>query len=173
VSNVSQIRSDASASWPVGHIGWVFAGTPSFEGSVARFLAEGLPRGELLMCVAEDPGADRWPTALLRDGRLVVASVAEVYGVDRVVDAGEQHRTYTAWLDEAMADGFKGIRLAADSTSLVATPERLQAWTTWEQVADRFMAKNPFTGLCAFDRYRVEAEALSAVIDLHSVTRAP
>lgn len=164
---------DAASSWPAGHVGWVFAGVPSFEGAVARFLAEGVPRGERLIFVADDPAAARWPKALLDGGRLVVASVAETYGTQRVVDPKAQQRTFAEWLAGALDDGFSGIRVAGDNTSLIATPERLHAWVRWEGIADQFVAENPVTALCAFDRTRVETASISSVIDMHAVTRWP
>lgn len=81
----------------------------------------------------------------------MVASVTEIYGPDRTVAATSQRDTFAAELAEALSEGYTGIRVAADNSSLVDTPERLQAWLEWEEVADRFMAENPVTGLCAFD----------------------
>jgi hypothetical protein len=163
----------AAASWPVGHVGWVFTGIPSFEGAVARFLAEGLPRGERLMLVVDDPDESQWPAALLGSGRLVLGSVSETYGTERAVDAMAQQQMFTEYLDGARADGFGGLRIAADNSSLVTTPERLEAWTSWEEVADRFMAENPVTMLCAFDRARVAPDVLSTVVGKHRVMRSP
>jgi hypothetical protein len=162
-----------ASSWPVGHVGWVFAGVPSFEGAVARFLAEGVPRRERLMFVADDPTVARWPRTLLDDGRLVVASVAETYGGERLVDPVAQHRTFNECLADALADGFSGLRVAADNTSLITTPEQLRAWMRWEEVADRFIAENPVVWLCAFDRTRVDDDVLSTVTGVHRVTRLP
>jgi hypothetical protein len=125
------------------------------------------------MFVADDPQTAHWPTNLLEGGRLVVASVTETYGAGGMVDAAAQHRTFTACLAAAVADGFSGLRLAADNTTLIATPEQLSAWMQWEEVADRFMAENPVTGLCAFDRTRVDAAHLSTVTSAHRVLKMP
>jgi hypothetical protein len=172
MSKMSVHRNDVAAAWPVGHIGWAYAGIATFEGGVARFLAEGVPRGERLMYVADDPSVDRWPKHLLDAGRLVVASVDEIYGSQRLVDANVQRRVYAELTADALADGFTGLRVAADNTSLIATPEQRRAWMRWEESVDGFIRENPLTGLCGFDRHRV-GDVVSSVIGAHAVTRLP
>ncbi|HVX23245.1 MAG TPA: MEDS domain-containing protein [Acidimicrobiales bacterium] len=155
------------ASWPTGHIGWVFAGTAEFQGRVATFLAEGGAQGERLMFVADDPRPELWPRTLIDEGQLVILSTSEIYGADRAVVARTQRATFMATLERALADGYKGLRVAADNTSLIEDPERLAAWMLWEEQADQLMQSHPITGLCAFDRARADADSLSAVMAVH------
>ncbi len=96
-----------------------------------------------------------------------MASIAEVYGPGGFVDAPAQRATFAGALAEALAEGYSGIRVAADNTPLVADPERLASWVQWEIVADRFMSDNPVTGLCAFDRERIEISQLRHLATLH------
>jgi hypothetical protein len=159
---------------PHDHIGWAFSGPAQFAELAGWFLAEGAGLGELLMFVADEP--DRHPlTGLERawdSGSLRVASTADVYGSSRIVDAWHQRATFATVLAEALAGGYTGIRVAADNTSLVSTPERCEAWLRWENVADRFMSENPVTGLCAFDRELVEVDTLRHVTMLHPLSSA-
>lgn len=136
---------------------------------MARFFAEGAARDERLMLVVDDPVREHWPTQLLERGALLLVSVGETYGSDRIVDPVDQRRVFASCLDEARAEGFSGLRVAADNTSLVGTPERLRSWLAWEAVADRFLAENPVTGLCAFDRRRLERDTIDEVIGVHRV----
>jgi len=129
--------------WPTGHLAWFFDGIGEFEGAATTFLAEGAARGERLMVVADDPRPDLWPQALIERGDLIVASTTETYGPERQVVAETQRHTFEAALAEARALGYSGLRIAADNTSLISGPERLEAWKDWESVADRFMAENP------------------------------
>lgn len=157
---------------PHDHIGWVFAGETGFEELAGPFLAEGAARGELLMYVSETP---RPPTAArLRDrygSRVIrIARTAEVYGESGVVDPVAQRAMFAAMLADALAAGFSGIRVAADNTSLVTDDARLAAWIRWEHVADRFMADNPVTGLCAFDERRVDVNQLRHLATLHPLS---
>jgi MEDS: MEthanogen/methylotroph, DcmR Sensory domain len=157
-------------SWPSGHTGWVFSGVSTFQAGATTFLAQGAARGERQMFLADDPVVGQWPNDLVDRGELVIASVTDIYGPDRMVAATFQRETFATALAEALSEGYTGIRVAADNSSLIDTPERLQAWLAWEEVADRFMAENPVTGLCAFDRTRIEAATLSEVVGSHHVS---
>jgi MEDS: MEthanogen/methylotroph, DcmR Sensory domain len=119
------------------------------------------------MFLVDNPVVEQWPKELMDRGELVIASVTEIYGPERMVAATSQRETFAAALVEARSMGYRGIRVAADNSSLVDTPERLEAWLAWEEVADRFMAENPVTGLCAFDRTRVGSATLSEVMGTH------
>jgi hypothetical protein len=147
---------------PHDHIGWVFTGEAGFEELACPFLAEGAARGELLMYVTESPR--RATAARLRDrygSRVIrIARIADVYGESGVVDADAQRAVFAGALADALAAGFSGIRVAADNSPLVLDETRLEAWIRWEHVADRFMADNPVTGLCAFDGQRVDVNRL-------------
>src|SRR5262245_54637488 len=156
-------------SWPSGHLGWVYSGAPRFESGATTFLAEGAAQGERRMFVADNPVVDQWPKHLVDRGELVIASITDIYGSDRMVVAASQRETFAGALADALSEGSTGIRVAADNSSLVDTPERLRAWLAWEDEADRFMAENPVTGLCAFDRGRVAPETLTQVAQTHNV----
>jgi hypothetical protein len=158
---------------PHDHIGWVFArGEAGFEELAGPFLAEGAARGELLMYVSEAPRPataarlrDRYGSRVIR-----IARTADVYGESGVVDAAAQRATFAAVLADALAAGRSGVRVAADNTSLVTDDRRLAAWIRWEHVADRFMADNPVTGLCAFDGQRVDVNRLRHLATLHPLS---
>jgi len=150
-------------------VGWVFSGQAEFDALAGPFLAEGADRGERLMYVATDPGpaaAARLRGALGPDA-VQVASIAEVYGASGIVDAAAQRDTFAAALADALADGYNGIRVAADNTPMVTDDQRMAAWVRWEITADRFMSENPVTGLCAFDGNKVDVNRLRHLAMLH------
>ena len=62
--------------------------------------------------------------------------------------------------------------MAADCTPLVSDEERLRAWANWEVVADRFIAENQVTALCAFDQERVDVSVLRQLATLHPLSSA-
>lgn len=159
---------------PHDHIGWVFEGEAGFEELAGPFLAEGAARGQLLMYVTEAPRPataarlrDRYGSRVIR-----IARTADVYGESALVDSAAQHAVFAGVLTDALAAGFSGIRVAADNTSLVTDEQRLAAWIRWEHVADRFMADNPVTGLCAFDGQRVDVNRLRHLATLHPLSAA-
>jgi hypothetical protein len=145
-----------------------------FEQVAGPFLAEGAARGELLMYVAEAPRPataarlrDRYGSRVIR-----VARIAEVYGESGIIDADAQLGMFAAVLADALAAGFSGLRIAADNTPLVTDERRLAAWIRWEHVADRFMADNPATALCAFDGHRVDVNSMRHLATLHPLSSA-
>lgn len=160
----------SSAGWPSGHLCWAFDGPAHFQAGASTFLAEGDQRGERLLFVVDNPVPGRWPSQLLASGALRVCRTVELYGEDLVVDPARQRSTFADALASALEDGYMGLRVAADSTSLVSSPEALAAWAKWEETADLFMQENPFTGLCAFDQQRLEPEILSFLVSLHSIS---
>lgn len=159
---------------PHDHIGWVFSGQAGFEQLAGPFLAEGAARGELLMYVTELPRPataarlrDRYSSRVIR-----ICRTADVYGESGVIDPVAQLQVFAGVLAEALAGGFSGLRVAADNTPLVADEERLAAWIRWEHLADRFMADNPATGLCAFDGQRIDVNRLRHLATLHPLYSA-
>ncbi len=155
-------------------MGWVFTGSSEFAALAAPFLAEGASLGERLMYVADDPDpADVAGLASIAGpGALQVTSIAGVYGAGRLVDPQGQRATYAAAVDDALAAGFTGIRVAADSTSLVADERRLAAWIRWEVVADRLLSEHQITAMCAFDQKRVDAGRLRHLAAMHPLSSA-
>jgi hypothetical protein len=163
------IRFECLRLRPHDHVGWVFSGQAEFDALAGPFLAEGADRGERLIYVAADPGPAA--AARLRGAQgpdaVQVASIAEVYGASGIVDAAAQRETFATALADALADGYSGIRVAADNTPMVTDDQRMAAWVRWEITADRFMSENPVTGLCAFDGNKVDVNRLRHLAMLH------
>jgi hypothetical protein len=159
---------------PHDHMGWVLAGSGGFAALDGPFLAEGAARGERPVYVAADPGpaAVAGLAEVAGPHALQVASIAEVYRASRVVDALSQRATFARALADALAAGYSGIRVAADNTPLVTDEDRLAAWIRWEVVADHFMSENQVTGLCAFDREKVDVDRLRHLATLHPLSSA-
>lgn len=154
---------------PHDHIGWVFSGHDQFATLAQKFLAEGVTLGERLIYVAAEPSLDGpgGMDDLIDAGVLQVSSVKEIYGPSGIVDAAHQRATFADALAQARAEGYAGIRVAADNTPLLTDERRFAAWLRWELVADRFMSENPVTGLCAFDREQVDIDRLRHTATLH------
>lgn len=167
-------RLEVLGMQPNDHIGWVYTGRDQFAALARRFLGDGVARGEKLMYVAEDPepGGPQGLGDLLDAESLQVTSIAEVYGPTGIVDARAQRAVFSQALAQAREEGFTGIRVAADNTPLVTDDRRFTAWLGWEMVADRFMADNPVTGLCAFDAGRTDVDRLRHLTTLHPLCSA-
>lgn len=159
---------------PHDHIGWVYSGLAELATMARPFLEEGASRGERLMLVADDPSAFEFSQLIANfdPDQLQIASIAEVYGPSRIVNSSEQQATFVSEMRTALGNGYSGIRVIADNSSLVSTPERLEAWIRWELTADRMMSHYKITGLCAFDRDRVALGALRHLSTLHPLYSA-
>lgn len=156
-----------------GHIGWIFGGMAEFEGRATSFLAEGAAYGERLLFVCEDPRPELWPPHLRQQGRLLIESISAIYGPDRMVEPETQRDTFASVLADALREGYTGLRVMADNSSLVADRERLAVWMRWEETFSAFMAANPVTNLCAFDKTRVCAPSLQTVLGTHRALLYP
>ena len=84
------------------------------------------------------------------------------------MDPDDLIATYAAATDAAIADGFTGFRVAADSTGLVRTPEQLDAFARYEHHVDRFMTTVPFSGLCGFRRSELGEDVVAELACLHA-----
>jgi hypothetical protein len=159
---------------PHDHIGWAFTGTSEFAALAAPFLAEGAALGERMMYVAQDP--DPRDMAGLAGvggpGALIVSSTADAYGASCIIDPNRQLAMYTAAVQDALAAGFSGLRVAADATPLVANEERLAALLRWEVVADRMLSDYQITAMCSYDQDEVDAGTLRRIAALHPLSSA-
>jgi hypothetical protein len=111
----------------------VFDDRDDFRADALSFLADGLARGCRVRYVAagdvEALRAEVAPLAGLpqadRPGAVEVESVTDTYGVSpatTAVDATGQVAAYAVVTQAAVADGFTGLRVAADSPSSCARP---------------------------------------------------
>jgi anti-anti-sigma regulatory factor len=114
--------------------------------------------------LADVPGRDE----AIGRGALVVAEAHNIYDFSTPADAATQLRVYSAAVEQAIADGFAGIRVAADITPLVDDPGCRRAHLHWEQVADRYMTEQPLAPLCLCDRRCVDD--VPAVAHLHPLS---
>lgn len=162
-------RSTSSRrTWPRGHGGWFFSEPAEYEANAASFLAEGVRQRERATFLADDPGVRRWPEQLVQDRVLVLGSIRDVYAPLLDGDLDAQRSMFARAVDEAQSEGFTGLRVAADNTSLVN--ENLGRWIEWESVAELFIAANPVTALCGFDRSRLTLDEIHTLLVLHPRT---
>ncbi|MGM1065683.1 MEDS domain-containing protein [Saccharothrix sp. Mg75] len=146
-----------------------------FDVRAREFLLAGLAAGERALYIAPDApdvlvervrATDALAEGLRRDA-VRVASLEATYTAAAVVDPRTQVETYAAATEEALADGFTGLRVAADATSLVRTPAQLDAFARYEHLVDRYMATHPMSAMCAYDRAELGDDAIAQLACLH------
>jgi ABC-type transporter Mla MlaB component len=143
---------------------WFYESQREYAGTARQFLLDGLERGERLLCVGDvavrsaTEGVDALPDAaeLVRTGRLQLHRLPDAYGPDGAPrPLAEQLRFYSAAVERALAEGYSGLRTAAEVTSLVERPGRWAEHLRWERLADRFIADGP--GMATLCAYRADA----------------
>lgn len=157
------------------HVCCAFDDAADFRVRAGHFLEEGLDRGEQVwyvgvreLAVLEDevrqfPGME----TALRGGRAKAVSLDLAYSTGSVVDPLDQVRAYSAATERAVAAGFTGLRVAADATALVRTPEQLDAFARYEHLIDRYMLTAPFSAMCAYQRSLLGEESIAALACMH------
>jgi anti-anti-sigma regulatory factor len=142
------------------HLCWVHGDGGDYRLRLSEFFREGLERGlrvaylgsgdagelrELLGGVA-DTG-----TLLSREAVRVI-SFEEFYGAAEPVDPAAVIKRYDAATQEALADGYGGLRVSADVTDLVRAPERRDAFARCEFLLERYSARHPLSAMCGYPR---------------------
>ena len=164
-----------------GHGCWTYSEDDEFRRGVLEFLADGLGLGQRLLYVGgggvvklrrdldELPGVED----LLGDGTVRIMPLESIYEVGRPIDAMAQLTMYAAATETALADGFTGLRVAAEVTPLVVDAALWPDHTRWETIADRYMAKNPMAALCCYDRRALPDEIIADLACVHRTCNAP
>lgn len=160
-----------------GHGCWGFERVDELGRPATAFLAEGSVLGQKLMFVgglaAEDFVRSQEPMAsMVRDGSLQIAPFDTIYPGGRRMTNEEQWALYAGATQQAIADGFTGLRVLAEVTSLAAEADGGRGQAAWETYADRLMADGKLAALCCFDRTVLSDDALAAIACVHPVVDA-
>ncbi|MEU0883759.1 MEDS domain-containing protein [Lentzea sp. NPDC005914] len=160
------------------HLCWPFDDFAEFRARAAEFLADGLQQGQRACYVAhgDDLVADLATQPVLvealRDGRAEVISLESLYGAGPTVTPEEQVSVYATATLAAIEAGFTGLRVAADATALVRTPDSLDAFCRYEHLIDRYTTAEPFSAMCAYHRPELPEPVIARLAALHPVNNA-
>src|SRR3954451_20790585 len=150
----------AASRLPRGHECCLYDDVGEFRRRLTAFSAAGLRAGSRVAYAglggAEGSRADlaglRDLDRRLADGSVQMLSLRDVYGDAHPVDPDGVVGLYAAATEEALADGFRGLRVGADASELVRSPAHLDAMARYEFLADRYMAGHPLSALCGYRR---------------------
>ena len=158
-----------------------FSGEAEVREAIIAYLADGRRLGQRLIYVGGEseeelhehleslPGRDR----LIRDGALQILSLPAIYELGEPIDPDAQLAVYAGATEEALKEGYTGLRVGAEVTALVSSPETWEAHTRWESVADRYMASNPLGALCCYDTRQVPRHVVSDLACVHPAAVDP
>jgi hypothetical protein len=162
------------------HLSWPYEDRDDFVRRVQEFVRDGLALG--LRCVyAADRPLEQLEAELasvpdlhaeVSRGAVRITVLGDLYRAGSVIDPDEMMATFAAATEDAVAQGYAGLRVVADATPLVRTPEQLAAFATWEHKADRYMTGHPLSAMCGFDRTELSASAAALLACLHPAARS-
>ena len=162
---------------PGTHACWRFDDDVAFHTAALEYLAGGLARHERVLYLASrDVDVLRREVTpigdvdrLVDDGALVLRSLADSYDEGAGFDPAAQVDAYRELIAEALGDGFSGIRVAADVTTLVATEDARRRFVQYELAVDHVMSTEPMSAMCAYDGRAIgpAVAELAAVHPLH------
>lgn len=157
-----KVLERAAGLAPGDHGSWAYDDDAGFHRAVTEYFAEGRDRGEQLVYVGDGPEgalADHLRglgqrERLLDSGQLRLHSVQDIFDGTAPFDPAARAEEFWRQADQAVADGYPGLRLLGDVTALVADPAALPQLLDYEFGVDRLMAGSTATGLCAVDQRR-------------------
>ena len=160
---------------------WLYRDDAELRLAVVEHLTEGRRLGQRLLYAGDKPveglradlDALEGAGALLRDGGLSVLPSAEFYRPGAPSHPEGRLATYVEATERAVADGYAGVRVAAEASTLVSEQGGRSAHTRWESLADRYMASRPLSTLCLYDRRRAPEHVLSDLASVHPAAHAP
>lgn len=108
---------------------------------------------------------------LIDRGALQLQTVRDTY--EDFSDPTAQLAMFEDLLERSLAEGYTGISVVADNSTLAAgSDDAFAAWLAWEATADALQATRPVSGVCYFDRRRVRRERLADLAVMHPVLSA-
>ena len=163
---------------PQDHLCWVNGDRGDYRPRLTEFLREGLERGLRVAYLGSgnagelrehlDELVDVGP--LLTREAIRVISFGEIYGAGAPVDPTKVIEMYAAATQEALADGYLGLRISADVTDLVRAPEQQDAFARCEFLLERYSSRHPLSAMC---EYRLElGDAVAQFACMHAAVSA-
>jgi DcmR-like sensory protein len=143
-----------------GHACWAYSDDAELVRAAVEYLADGERLGQKLLYVGPEERLHLAPPDI---EALPLSAFCEL---GRPTDSDQLLQVYAAATDQALAEGFTGLRVAADVTDLAVDPA---CHCRWESVADRFMAERPLSALCCYDRRRLAPEVVRDLCSVHPV----
>lgn len=163
-----------------GHACWGFDDKQEFVAAALEFLTDGLRIGQRLAYVGNEPVAEQRERLdplgdvgrLIDSGALQLFELSDLYQIGEPVDAEAQVGAYLAATEAAIADGYSGLRVAAQVTDLVAEPETWDAHVRWESAADRVLSRRSLSALCGYERSALPSQLLADLAAVHPAANA-
>ena len=159
------------------HICWTYDSPEDHARILVDFLMDGLARNERTTYYGDAGSQDEIAQRLADLGldlaalgarnRLTFGDAREAYTPGGEFDPDARLADFEAAAETALADGFTGLRVAAENTWLLDDPEICRAWPAYELRADLLTARMPIIGMCAYDLNQIHHDAVPMIAGLH------
>jgi len=160
------------------HLCWVHGDPCDYRPRLTEFFSEGLERGLRVAYLGSgnveelrehlDRFVDVGPRLTQDTVRLI--SLDEIYGAGAPVDPAQVIEKYAAATQQALADGYRGLRISADVTDLARAPEQQDAFARCEFLLERYSSQHPLSAMC---EYRLElGDAVTQFACMHAAVPA-
>jgi len=169
--------SSPSGRRPGDHVCWPFRGDADAVAVAQAYVAEGLAGQERVAYVGEG-GPDELRRDLdgvpalddeLERGRLQLVPRNTLPGSDASVDPAVELPLLAAMTEDALAAGYRALRVFAYGSSRVRDPARRAQQVRYEHLIDRFCLEHPLTMLCAYDATALGNSAVAELVCVHAL----
>ena len=160
------------------HLCLVYEGESQLRTAAARFLSEGLGRGEQVGYYAWG-GREELRRGLHklgdvdelgRRGALLVIPLDEDYRRDQVPDPDSRLAFWSDATDRARAAGFRALRVVTDTTPWLDLPQQRGVFLRSERLLDQYAHDHPLAVMCVCDGTILKPDAVAEITSIHAVT---
>ena len=144
---------------------------------VAAFVADGLDRGQQVVCYTDTASPVKLGDLLanreiavapaLDTGQLQVHTIEDRWLRDGGFDAEALLGVLTAQIAEARRGGFSGLRVTSDMSWAIRPIPGVEHLGMYETAVNDLFADGRLTSICQYDRQRFDAVTLAVVADAH------
>lgn len=160
------------------HVCALFSNGQEQETVAAQFIAAGLRAGERCLFVGASPAAlerfgDRLraegldAAAEQRRGALLLLTTAQAHLVDGCFDSERMLRMLNQAVEDALNDGFAGLRTCGDMTWLLDDAPGSHQVVEYEALVTELFRKARALAMCQYDRSRLPAEIIDYALATH------
>jgi signal transduction histidine kinase len=147
--------------------------------TLVPFIRQGLDQGERVLYVADDQSPEQLPASLsLHDVNVEAAMVRGAFCIwsrDQWLQPGpldpqKKAGQVRAIIDEALSQGFRGIRMAVEMTRVLGPTVEAEDLWRWESTLNDILdPAQPVRLICLYSKSRLSPEALEASLATHPI----
>ena len=137
------------------HFCWVHSSPGDYRACLAEFFAHGLDRG-LRPGYAGLASAENLRGDLAAGDGLLAGEAVTVISLEDIVQPGKPAdptkivARYAAATEEALAAGYRGLRVSTDVTDLVRAPGQQESFASCEFLLERYASLHPLSAMCSY-----------------------